>query len=334
MAVVGLTPMNRAHGILLVLALLTTGLAGCIGAPTDELVPEESSDDIRAESRGGSLGARGTVEQDAALCDVGAVGAAVAWCATRTSTLAGTVVDLTVLDTRLASFNGDVLVQRGDGAAWSLVTVMTARGNSEADALANLDRITYTWDTEDAGETFLEAKAEVKDSQQKSEARLGATMRLIMPSDLDLALAASTANGDVVHAEGPARSLFLTTANGDIDATADVRFASLTTSNGDITATLTPVANGALAFTTANGAIEVALPETPQIGYHAHGSTANGEVDIRLKDGQLSDCPQGSQYYTPPCNDRTFTTSGRNGRAVRVDVEAGTSNGSITITPA
>src|SRR5581483_8108483 len=96
--------------------------------------------------------------------------------------------------------------------------------------------------------------------------------------------------------------------NGAVSINADVTQVSLETTNGQIDATLRPTASG-------------------RIG----AETTNGLVEIGLKDGDLGPCPQGSQYYTPPCNERTFKTHGFDQRAIQEIVSATGTNGRIVV---
>lgn len=107
----------------------------------------------------------------------------------------------------------------------------------------------------------------------------------------------------------------------------------LGTSNGAIEATVEPTSSGRFSLATSNGPVTLRVPEDPSRGYDATGTTSNGEVAIQLRDGQKGDCPQGSQYYTPPCVHRTFRTSGFGGRSIQTLVTLATSNGDVTLAP-
>jgi len=133
--------------------------------------------------------------------------------------------------------------------------------------------------------------------------------------------------------QGKTDGLSASSTNGKIEVDASVTQVSLSTTNGQIAGKLRPSASGRIKAETTNGQVSLTLPEDAQHGYDVLGKTTNGVVQIELKDGQLGPCPQGSQYYTPPCNERSFKTTSYDARAIQSQVTAEGTNGQIVVRP-
>lgn len=307
---------------LLALAILS---AGCIALPEDPNEPVE-----REPTTGGAMTASETTKENSAVCtDGGNLLSERRFCAERVITVTGKVSGFDLLDVALETFNGDIEVDAGSGDAWGFVATLKARGASAAAAEAALDEIAFRWAHEDADGHFVEVVAE-HDGEAND---LSAEISLTIPASQLMRLTASTSNGDVTLDGGRTDGVALATSNGDIVANAGVTQVSLTTSNGKIDAALEPIDSGDWQLVTSNGDIALKVPEGPKYGYAIEGTTSNGEVDYTLRDGTKGDCPEGSEYYTPPCNHRTFETSDIRSRDHRVDAGLVTSNGEITAGP-
>lgn len=308
------------------LMVAALALAGCIEAPAD---PDAAMDEVRAPAAG-SMDAEERSEEAATLCtnNIG-LDNEDRFCATRTVTVTGTISGIPRLDVDLQTFNGDVELTKAAPGKWGFVATLKARGPSADAALARLDDIDFSWGHESGEGHFLEVVAKHEDDGDNDG--LGAEIRATMAPQVAALLVATTANGDVtlqgVQTEGAA----LTTSNGKIVASGEVTQVAFTTSNGDVDATLTPGADARWLITTSNGKIGLKVPETSDVGYDIEGTTSNGEVDYSMRDGKEGECPQGSQYYTPPCNHRTFETNGYARRATQVRATLTSSNGDITV---
>lgn len=311
----------RTFATLAVLGALVA--AGCIELPADpnELPPREPQ-------TGGSMTAEESATQGSEICSEGLLGAD-RFCAKRVVTVSGTISGLDRLDVALETFNGAISIEAGSGGAWGFTATLRARGATAAAAEAAIDDIAFRWAHEDATGHFVEVVAEHDgDSDGRSVA-----IELTMPRDVLMRLSATTSNGDVDFESGRTDGLALTTSNGRIEASGEVSQVALTTSNGKIEASLRPIGDGRWALTTSNGEIALEVPEGPAYGYSMQGQTSNGEVDYSLRDGEKGDCPQGSQYYAPPCNVRSFESSGFRSRDHQVYASLTTSNGKIHVAP-
>lgn len=304
---------------------LILALAGCI------TLPDEADPDLpRDPETGGSMTATESSTQNSAVCTDGInLGSDERFCAERVVTVEGTIAGFDRLDVSLETFNGEITIEGSTGDAWRLVATLRARGSSADAAMSRVDDIDFTWSHEDATGHFVEVIAE---HDGNSESR-SVALELTMPRSLLMRLNAATSNGGVSLDGGRTDGLALTTSNGRISARGDVTQMALTTSNGKIDADVHPIGDGRWSLTTSNGEISLKVPEGDTYGYSMTGTTSNGEVDYTLRDGEKGDCPQGSQYYTPPCNHRTFETSDFRARDHEVYATLTTSNGEINVAP-
>jgi hypothetical protein len=306
---------------------LIIALAGCIQPPGDLDDVADRAPDART---GGTMTGEETRRDDSTLCTEGIdLSTDQRFCATRVITVTGTLSGFSSLDVGLETFNGDVQVLEGPAGKWGFVATLEGRGASAEAATAQVDSIDFTWSHEGDGGHFVTVVAE-----HEGEARnLEAAIVLTMPRDLVMTVVAATSNGNVELA-GKTDKLALTTSNGDVIARSVATQTSLTTSNGKIDAELTPAGDARWVLTTSNGDVLLKVPEGGSYGYAITGTTSNGEVDYTLKDGEKGPCPEASEYYTPPCNHRTFETRGYRSREHQVQATLTTSNGGVTASPA
>lgn len=314
--------------VLLVFAILLGAVgAGCIA-------PEQDSSLVTPPiNSGGEMSAKESREDKAEVCPelTGDVTKGAQFCATRVIRVDGTISGLPKLSLDVATFNGAIDFTSGAGNAFSLVATLKARGTTEADAKSNLDAIDYAWSHVDGGSHFIQALAKTKSSDGNNGR--AASIQLEVPSSITYVIVASTSNGAVHVKDLKTDGLAAHTSNGAIDLNVDATQVEATTSNGAISGTLKSSSSGRFVFTTSNGKIDVKVPEDNTRGYDAEATTSNGKVDITLTDGKKGDCPAGSQYYTPPCNHRTFTTHAYNARAIQTRIVATSSNGEISLSP-
>ena len=304
---------------------LMLALAGCITLP-DEADPELP----REPATGGSMSAAETSTQRSELCTDGIdLGADDRFCAERVVTVAGKISGFDRLDVALETFNGAITIGDSSGDSWGIVATLRARGSTAEEAMRRVDDIGFAWAHEDPTGHFVEAIAKHEGS---SESR-SVSLALTIPRSVVMRLAATTSNGAVTLDGGRTDGLALTTSNGKISARGDVTQMALTTSNGEIDADVRPIGDGRWTLTTSNGEISLKVPEGATYGYSMEGTTSNGEVDFTLRDGTKGECPQGSQYYTPPCNHRTFETRDFLARDHAVYAALTTSNGEINVGP-
>jgi hypothetical protein len=301
------------------LALVASALvAGCI-QPSDPSVAD--SPPPSTHNQGGNMTAS---EQKT----TGTCSGDKPFCASRTVSVGGSLSGLAKMDVDLKAVNGHVNVKQAGSGSWSMTTVLKAFGATQDEANANLEHVVFTWRHTDGTSHFVQAEA--KDDGSDCRCNAQGSIDVTLPTGLAMVVTAETTNG-AVSVQGKTDGLSVQTVNGQVSVNADVTQVSLQTTNGQVQATLRPTASGRISASTTNGQVVLSLPEDAQRGYDVTGRTTNGEVQIQLKDGDLGPCPQGSQYYTPPCNERTFKTHGYDQRAIQSQVSATGTNGQIHV---
>lgn len=312
-----------------ILAILTVSLltAGCLTLPED---PRDAQAPVSTGDGRGTMTGTETQSNTTGLCSQDLFNNGEGnFCATRTITVTGATSGLDALDVNVESFNGPVLVEDSSEGAWGFTAVLVGRGETEAEAQSRLQSIEFTWTHERAGAHVLDVVAK---KERDTEGR-SADIHVRLPRSILLSLTAATINGKVTAQDVRTSGLALGTTNGDLIADAEVMSAQLGTTNGDVQAKLRPIGSGRINAGTTNGGISLTLPEGDAYGYKMQAATTNGDVDITMRDGTVGPCPEGSQYYTPPCNSRTFETSGFSSRTYQTYLEAGSTNGGISIAP-
>lgn len=318
----------RRTVLLILFSLSSLSLAGCIEMPGSE---NDGASGDPNPTPGGSMTATEDIQESAGPC-VGS-GGAHPFCATRVVTITGTLSGLASLEADLATFNGALIVKAGSAGSWGVVATLKGRGTTPDDARAALESITFTWGHESPSGHFLQAQAEAE-GRGKDEWSRAADLEVTLPPEVAYRLVASNINGEATIRGLKTEGLSVSNTNGRIEVDATVMQVDLSTVNGAVDAKLTPTASGRIKASTVNGQVNLRLPEDAQHGYDLRGTTTNGEVEIRLQDGDVGPCPKGSQYYTPPCNDRTFKTRNFDGRAIRSQVAMSSVNGQVEAGPA
>lgn len=252
------------------------------------------------------------------------------FCAQRVVTVTGKIRGFERIDVALETFNGAIAIGTSAGDEWSFTATLRARGATANEAMANVESIDFSWAHEDATGHFVEVIAEYDGQNNDGRAT---SIEIRMPRALLMRLSAATSNGQISLDGGRTDGLALTTSNGKIQASGEVTQVALTTSNGEIDADLRPIGDARWALTTSNGEITLKVPEGDAYGYSMQGQTSNGKVDYTLRDGEKGPCPQGSEYYTPPCNVRSFETDRFRARDQQVYASLTTSNGEINVAP-
>lgn len=318
--------MSRRLPLVLAVSLLSLAFAGCIEVPGVGGVSSEETPGAALGTRdvGGDahMTAREETKESSGPCREG-------HCITRTVRVTGSINDLSLLEVDLATLNGGIRLTGGAEGSWSMLATLTSKAGSEGAARAGMDDIRFTWAHQDGSNHFLEAKA--KFEGRHSGVNRGADLEVVMPRSLLLRVVAGTTNGGVTVSGVRTDGLSAGTTNGGIEVDADVTQVHLGTTNGGIDASLRPTAPGRIEVGTTNGRVEVRLPEDASRGYDLEAGTTNGEVRIQMRDGTVGPCPEGSQYYTPPCNHRTFKTKDYESRTIRSQVQLGSTNGGITV---
>lgn len=130
---------------------------------------------------------------------------------------------------------------------------------------------------------------------------------------------------DLVHlaVDGP---VHVDTVNGAVCAARlTASDTTVDTTNGAVTLLLDPSQDGQVTASTTNGAVEVLVPTGQRYGYDVQADTTNGDITIDLPD---ADVDREDGYGGESAHART---RGYEDRAVQVQVDADTTNGSIVV---
>lgn len=114
------------------------------------------------------------------------------------------------------------------------------------------------------------------------------------------------------------------TSSGGVEADLVSSTVRLMASSGGISAKLVPSASGSFTLHTTSGGIDLELPEEARYGYSVDATASSGSVEIDLEDGTTTG-KEGSKH---------FVTNNYKGRAIRTEVDAAVTSGSIGVAPA
>lgn len=307
---------------LVALALVAAAIAaGCI-QPSDPAVAD--SPPPATHNEGGAMSATTQTKNETCSGNGGAA------CAARRVLVSGSMGEIQKMDLDLRTFNGHLSVKPGAAGSWSMTAVLKAYGSSQEDAQAQLEHVLLHWRHTDGASHFVQAEVrkESNDCCRNAEGSLD----VVLPADVTLVVTMSTTNG-AVSVKARTDGLSVDTVNGQIQVDADVTQVALKSVNGQIQASLRPTASGRISAQTTNGQVALTLPEDARRGYDLDAKTTNGVVNIQLREGDVGPCPTGSQYYTPPCNHRTFKTRDYDGRAIQSQVALEAVNGQLVAKP-
>lgn len=338
--------------------LLATTIPGCIEQLRDGADDGPGAPGAPKPASGNMTG-RERSQVASGLCPGATpVGTAQPYCASKTHWIDG-AIDAAALPVDLATFSGNVLV-RGDVArVWNLTVVLSARGDSDALARANLGNIQFAWSHEEAQGHYLRAKASLSTREQRHHER--ASLTLSMPASVLLALTASSASGDVtanairsdqtrltsasgnvaatdvvatwarlVSSSGSVRTerlqsqdATIESASGNVDAHGELGDARIQSASGTVRANLRPSGNASWTLSSSSGSVSLSTKEEARFGYSATASTASGRATITLRDGETT----GSNQQ------KRFESKDYSSRAVRVTVSVNSASGNVDIAP-
>lgn len=324
---------HRRLALLLGLLAISLPLAGCVD------IGQDSVDD---QDQDGTMTAEEEVREDE-----GVAPNAPPFYAEEVHRITGEIT-LDELRVTLATVNGPVNVTSGDGSGWQLVARLTGYGTSPEEAEAQRDRLSLNWSTGAPGDRSLTAivEQEQQDADTATGARTEASLDLVLPRQVLATLTATSTNGEVNVLDLEARDLTLTVTNGRVhvqgttterltatgtnglvDVTVDgTRTATLAATNGQIQAIVTPGATGTVTASSANGGVNLQVPEGSQRGYDAEATSTNGLAAITLQDGETSS-PSDPGHAT-------FRTDGFEDREIQTTVAVTATNGAVHLGPA
>jgi hypothetical protein len=324
----------------LALALTAPIFAGClemVDEPADSTSPVKRSATPRTIAPRASGTMTGDASEEpatAALCGSVMVPLDQTYCATKTIRLEGTMDQMTELPVTLDTFVGAIDVSSAAGNAWSVIVTLQARGDSEQDAIANLDNIQFTWSHEGKEGHALRAAAEKKDPNINNGEEAG--FQATLPADVKYFLLCDTAAGSIHVNKLLGSQILLDSASGDLSASdiqADWFFAE--TASGDIDVSKTKAdeihADSASGHINIQGEADQVTADTASggatidvVGAVLSVDSASGSIQVRF-----TPTADGSIYLQTASGsvDLTLPESAQNGYSI----DASTSSGSVEI---
>ena len=237
------------------------------------------------------------------------------------------------------NINGPIRVSTWDKAEYSIDLTIKARGSSRKNAEDNLDDLKIDFNEREVqGQKRLILKYDVPFLAQS---RYSIEVDVVLPADamIDLDLDSSnggiyltdvagdklkmaTSNGRLVFDNVYAESITGKTSNGRIEGDVEAKDTVLSTSNDKIDLTIPCTVSGEYDLSTSNGAIELMVSSSPQVGYDLDLSTSNADIDINLS---------GLDYSQNQRTSKKAQSEGFSGKAVQIIIKASTSNGNIDV---
>ncbi len=255
-----------------------------------------------------------------------------------TLTLTNTVVtDRVYLE--IDNFNGPIQVSTWDKVEYRIDLEIKARGSSQNEAKEYVDQFNVDFDeTEDQDQKRLILKYDVP-SLTRSRYSIKVTVSLPASAIIDLDLDSSngqislaningndlkleTSNGPLIFDNVYGNDISGKTSNGGIEGWVDAKYASLSTSNARVKITIPCTYNGEYHLITSNGAIELFISPSLQVGYDLDLSTSNGNIDIDLTD---------LRFFENQRTNKKAQTEEFDNKSIHMIVQASTSNANIEI---
>jgi len=219
------------------------------------------------------------------------------------------------------TFNGDIRVSTWENTEYKIDVEIIARGSSDTEPEDYLDDLTVNMDDNIAQDQLrLIMEFDVPDA---SRSYLTVDIEVVLPSEATIDLDISTSNGDVRLIDISGDTLEIHTSNGRlIFNNVNAEDISGQTSNGRIECTFPCEVSGQYRLSTSNGAIDLEVSSSSEVGYDLALSTSNGDIDIDLSD---------MVYSVNEDKHKEAISEGFSSKSVQISIEAETSNGNIDI---
>lgn len=247
---------------------------------------------------------------------------------TRTVAVEGTLT-LSSLPANLTVDRGRIDVETGPAGEWSARIQVDGYGATPEEARAERDQVTVEWSIGDAGDRRLRIAAEQPEEEDEETGHAETTIEVTLPEDLAVQLEVGLESGNVTLEGLRAPFAALGVASGDVDAhLRGTRQVTIGVASGQVDATVEPGDHGAVTASVSSGEVTLRVPEDAEHGYQARASTANGEAEVRLQDGETTSSGGG-----PTGGSVRFVTDGYEDRSIRTEVQASASDGDVLVAP-
>jgi hypothetical protein len=255
-----------------------------------------------------------------------------------TRTLTGDV-NLESIYLEIDNRNGEITLETWDQPGYRIDLTLRAKGATDAQARDNLNQLQVLFSDQEAADTLRLTLGFQASNNDWSNYAVSIAAKVPKSTGLDLNLYTSngeikltditggeitlhTSNGRLTLDKVRADTLTGTTSNGRIIGEVEATTTNLSTSNGSIDITIPATISGSYTLDTSNGAVTITMPKTATVGYDIDLRTTLGSVDV--------DLPNLS-YTTNEARRKVATTIGYQDKAVKVNLTAVTSIGSVQI---
>jgi len=236
------------------------------------------------------------------------------------------------------SVNGGIDVYSWTGDYVKFDIEVRARGDTTAEAEANLDRFTHSLEDSVSGTTQrISLNFPIESSEWRKyavtveaylpagvadEINLQTTNGAITVQGLSLrVLSIDTTNGGVSLMDVESSTIQVETTNGAVTGTITAASTSFDTTNGKIEVTLRPT-SGEHRFSSTNGSIDLSLPTGADIGYSVELDTSVGSIDVNLPN---------MSYDVDKAREKNGETVGYDAKDIKISISADTTIGSIDL---
>ncbi len=242
------------------------------------------------------------------------------------------------VDLMIDSVNGGIEVSSWAGDHVTFDVEVKARGDTTAEAEANLDRFMHSLGDSVSGATQSVSLGFPIDSSEWR--KYAVTVEAYVPTAVAYEIRLHTTNGAITVHEVSLQELFVDTTNGGvslIDIVTSVinaettngaitgrvtaSYTSFSTTNGEIEMTL-GASSGEHQFSTTNGSIDLTLPTDADIGYSVDLDTSVGSINVNLPN---------MGYDVDKAREKKGETVGYDAREIQITISADTSIGSIDL---
>jgi hypothetical protein len=236
----------------------------------------------------------------------------------------------------LVARNGRVEVYGWEGPGWRVIMRKRVRAADEAKAKqraaeiarfeAGPSRLFFEEQATGWGSSGVSVEIHLPRQLTYDVRARSSNGRVVVEGLLCQDLVGRTANGKVSIREVRTRSAELSTANGGLTFEGTAAQLECHTANGQINLCPVPLEDMRCRLHTSNGSIRVRAPEAADTGYRVEAHTGHGGLEVALAGFEVSF--EEKQFGRRRLRGQS---SGYEGKRVKVDLTARTSNGSIRI---
>jgi len=237
------------------------------------------------------------------------------------------------------NFNGPITVSTWAKNEYSISALIKAKGNTDAEAEENLEKFEFDLDESlVGGKVRLVLRHNIVGTlMSRYSVQIEAHLPIDTTIDLDLdssnggiylnditggVIKLDTSNGGLVFDSVEASRIDASTSNGPVSGRLDASDADISTSNGEVNLTLPCTKTSRYVLRTSNAGVDIRVSTSSDVGYDLDLSTSNGGIDIGLPN---------LDYTQNQKTSKEAHTEGFAGKAVKITIDASTSNGSIDV---